>query len=119
MSDCVAESHLRRLGESAVADSDRRIAGIPPDLCGAFNIEAMRLEDELIKIYKQVVLCVREESDLGKIASFWGFMVGMCDLFGERLSKLQTTHPACGAELFYDRILDLRNKCRRLQEMHL
>jgi hypothetical protein len=118
MSDCATPAHLRKLGESAVADSDRRIASIPPDLCGSFTIEAIRLEDDLIRIYKQVVLCVRDEPDLQKVASWWEFMVGMCDFFAERLSHLKTTHPACGADLYYDRILDLRNKCHRLQEMH-
>jgi hypothetical protein len=119
MSDCVAELHLRELGESAVADCDRWIASIPPDLSAPFNIAAMRLEDELIRIYKQVVFCVREESDLQKVASWWGFMVGMSDFFAERVSRLKVAHPACGAESYYDRILDLRNKCQRLQEMHL
>jgi hypothetical protein len=119
MSNSVAESHLRELGESAVADNDRWIASIPPELHAPFNIAAMRLEDELIRIYKQVVFCVRDESDLQKVASWWEFMVGMCDLFAERVSRLKAAHPGCGAESYYDRILDLRNKCQRLQEMHL
>jgi hypothetical protein len=119
MNNCVSEAHLWELGESAVADFDRRIASIPPDLCGRFNVEAMRLEDELIRLYKMVVFCVREESDLGKVASFWNLMVGMCDYFAQQLAKLKNAHPACGAESYYDRILDLRNKCHRLQEMHL
>jgi hypothetical protein len=79
----------------------------------------MRLEDELIRIYKMVVFCVKEETDLEKVASLWGFMVGMCDFFAERLAKLKKAHPACGADSYYDRILDLRNKCHRLQQMHL
>ena len=119
MTDCVAESHLQELGESAVADYDRRVAAIPADLCAPFNIEAMRLEDELIRIYKLVVLCVREEQDLGKVASAWGFMVRMCDRFAERLLQLNVAHPTCGANFYYDKILDLRSKCKRLQDMHL
>jgi hypothetical protein len=119
MSDCVTESNLQELGESAVADSDRRMASIPPDLCVPFYMEAMRLENELITIYKMVVLCVRTESDLGKVASSWGVMVGICDRFADQLSRLKKEHPMSGAESYYDRILDLRNKCRRLQEMHL
>jgi hypothetical protein len=119
MSDCVAESHLRELGESAVAEYDCRIASIPPELCAPFNITAMRFEDELLRIYKSVVFCVRDEQDLQKVASWWAFMVNMCDLFAGRLSGLKTAHPTCGADYYYDNILDLRNKCRRLQEMHL
>lgn len=119
MSDCVTPSHLQQLGESAVADFDSRIAMLPSDLCGAFQIEAMRLQDQLLFIHRLVVICVRDEQDLGKVASLWGFMVGICDRFAERLSKLKASHPASGAEQYYDRILDLRNKCQRLQEMHL
>jgi hypothetical protein len=119
MSDCVTDSHLQELGDSAVADSDRRIAGFPRDLCVPFYMEAMRLENELLTIYKMVVLCVRREADLVKVASSWGVMVGICDRFADRMSRLKNDHPTCGAESYYDRILDLRNKCRRLQEMHL
>ena len=45
-------------------------------------------------------------------------MVEMCDEFLRRLSGLKERHPYCGAEIYYDRVLDLRNKCKRLQEMH-
>ena len=119
VNDCVAASNLQELGESAVAEFDRRIAHIPRELCAAFLLEAIRLEDELLIIYKMVALCVRQELDLENVAASWGFMVEMCDAFAERLSQLKTAQPSCGAEPYYDRILDLRNKCRRLQEMHL
>ena len=118
MSNCLATEDLQQLGDSAIAESNLRIASLPPDLCWSFNIEAMRLQDELIRIYRMVVLCVKDEPDLGKVALFWSFMVGMCDDFAKSLQKLKNDHPACGANTYYDRILDLRNKCQRLQEMH-
>lgn len=118
MSHCLSEADLRQLGESAIADYERRIALIPPDLSGPFNTEAMRLEDQLIGLYKMVVFCVKQEEDLSRVASLWAFMVGMCDHFAASLAKLKHDHPACGANAYYDRILDLRNKCQRLREMH-
>lgn len=106
------------LGESAVAEFEQRIANIPSELCSAFNVAAMRLQDELVRLYKLVALCARSEENLDKVASLWEFMEGMCDRFAHELSKLDTEHPACGADLYYNQILDLRNKCRRLGEMH-
>jgi len=78
----------------------------------------MRLEDELIRLYRLVVFRVRSEEDLDKVASLWEFMVGMCDHVAERLGDLNTRQPAAGAAFYYDKILDLRNKCQRLQVMH-
>ncbi len=118
MNNCGTPSHLQEIGENAVAQFDSRIAQIPDNLRMAFNLEAMRLEDKLLFIYQFVVSCAREEEDLEKIASNWELMVGMCDVFSRRLYNLKESHPACGADVYYDRILDLRNKCHRLQEMH-
>jgi len=55
---------------------------------------------------------------LEKVASWSGTMVSRCDEFAKRLRDLSVAHPACGAGYFYDRVLDLRNKCQRLREMH-
>ena len=76
------------------------------------------MENELVMIYRMVALCARSEADLDKVAASWARMVEICDLFASRLLTLSKAHPACGAEAFHDRVLDLRNKCRRLQEMH-
>ena len=120
MSDCIAAaaSNLQELGDSTIADFDRRIAGIPPELCAPFNAEAGRLENELVMLYKMVALCARSEADLDKVAASWARMVEMCDVFASRLLALGKAQPFCGADAFHDRVLDLRNKCRRLQEMH-
>ena len=78
----------------------------------------MRLEGELLTIYKFVVKIVRREDDLDKVASWWATMVSQCDEFAKRLRDLSLAQPDCGASFFYDRVLDLRNKCQRLQKMH-
>ncbi|HUD47055.1 MAG TPA: hypothetical protein VMR33_09505 [Candidatus Baltobacteraceae bacterium] len=118
MSNCATPSQLQQLGEAAVAEFDSRIAEIPLGLCAAFQIEAMRLQDQLLIIQRLIALCARDEDDLDKVAALWAFMVGICDLFAERLFRLKGEHPSCGAEQYYDRILDLRNKCHRLHQMH-
>jgi hypothetical protein len=116
--DCIETFQLQKVGESVIADFDRRLAGLPPDLCRPFTLEARCLTDQLMMIYRLVALCVRSQSDLENVAASWGFMVKTCDEFAALLLKLREAHPACGAEVYHDQVLDLRNKCRRLQEMH-
>ena len=76
------------------------------------------LESELLMIYKMAALCVRREDDLDRIANLWGEIVSVCDQALVRLQRLIGIHPSCGADIYQDRILDLRNRCRRLQETH-
>jgi len=83
-----------------------------------FNEAAARLEAQLLTIYKFVVQFVRREDDLEKVAGWWGTMVSQCDEFAKRLHQLSLAHPDCGAAFFYDRVLDLRNRCQRLHQMH-
>jgi hypothetical protein len=116
--NCLPESALKELGDSMLQDFDRRVADTPSTLCAPFNAEGARLEVELLAIYKMVALCVREEQDLTAIAKYWETMVKVCDEFAGRLNRLSEQHPNCGAEFYYDRVLDLRNKCQRLQTMH-
>ncbi|MEY2411384.1 MAG: hypothetical protein QOF48_4054 [Verrucomicrobiota bacterium] len=106
-----------------VQDHDRRVAAIPEDLCAAFNQEARQLNNELLTIYKIVAMMVRkmeviEPDDLSKVAEAWGEMTAICDQASTRLSVLHKGHPYCGAQVYHDDVLDLRNKCRRLQQMH-
>lgn len=118
MTECLGESDLAKLAKSTLDAFDREMATLEPELRVPFNQAALRLEGELLTIYKFVVLIVKREDDLGKVASWWGTMVSQCDEFAKRLGDLARAHPACGAEFFYDRVLDLRNKCQRLRQMH-
>jgi len=118
MNVCLPESDLRQLGNSLVNEFDQRIAAIPRDLCVPFNNEAARLESELLMIHKFVVLCVRKEENLDEVARKWGMMVEICDQAATKLKSLKESHPYCGAESYFDKILDLRAKCQRLQAMH-
>src|SRR2546425_11629271 len=118
MTECLGESDVTELASSTLAEFDQEVATLAPELCVPFNQAAMRLEGELLTIYKFVVRIVRREEDLEKIARWWGTMVTQCDEFAKRLHNLSLTHPNCGADFFYDRVLDLRNKCQRLRQMH-
>jgi hypothetical protein len=95
-----------------------RVASIPQDMCAPFHQEARQLEVELLTIYKMVALCVKKDEDLGMVSKRWGAVVQMCDNSAKQLFQLTQKHPYCGAAVYYDRVLDLRNKCFRLQQMH-
>lgn len=118
MAGCLSISGIEELGHAALVDFDKRVASLPHDLCAPFHQEARQLEVELLTIYKMTALCSKEEEDLGKVAALWGAMVNICDGSAKRLGELTSRHPQCGAEWYYDRVLDLRNKCLRLQKMH-
>lgn len=118
MKECLVESDLLELSDGSLAAFDQRMASIPKDLCVPFHQEARQLETELLTVYRVVVLCTKKENNLNTVAEWWGTMVRVCDDFSGRLHRLMTEHPYCGAEQYYDRVLDLRNKCLRLQKMH-
>ena len=97
---------------------DRRIIALPDDMCAPFHDEARSLETQLLMLYRATVLCVRNEEDMGKVSARWAKMVDMCNGTLSRLQQLSEKHPGCGAQIYYDRSLDLRSKCQRLHEMH-
>jgi hypothetical protein len=117
--NCFTESDVQELGRTVLADFDRRLLTLPGDLCAPFHEEARQLEAELLMIYRATVMCVRREDDMNRVAARWGDMVELCGGSLSRLEQLAQKHPDCGAGLYYDRVLDLRGKCKRLQEMHL
>jgi len=118
MSNCITSSELRDLGNSMILDSNKRIETIPSDLNAPFHSEARQLESDLLAIYRLIVLIVRKEQDLDVIAEAWSGMVELCDTFGLALNDLAKKHPDCGADSYYDRVLDLRNKCNHLKILH-
>ena len=118
MSTCIDSIGLQQIGISTLKEFDRRIANIPKNLCAPFYHEAGTLETELLTIYKVVAMGARKEQDLSVISQSWNLMVEMCDNAARRLSDLIKQHPACGADIYFDRMLDLRNKCERLKKMH-
>jgi hypothetical protein len=118
MGNCVPESKLNKLAETTLSRFNDAVEALPKEASSEFFVEARNLRTELLTIYRLVAICARDEDDLDKVASLWSAMVLICDKFAERLSQLNSDHPDCGAEVFYDQILDLRNKCLRLQKLH-
>ena len=118
MSTCFDTSDVFQLSEASLADTERRLSEIPAELCAPFYAEADKLEQQLLGVYRIVALCVRKEDDLDSVTGWWDTMTKICDLFAARLNKLCEAHPYCGAEVFYDSVLDLRNRCLRLANLH-
>src|SRR5881296_716417 len=117
MKECLNDADLLALLEGSLASFEQRVASIPKDLCAPFHEEARQLETELVTVYRVVVLCTRKEEDLDRVAQWWAMMVRVCDAFAGRLNRLVQEHPLCGAGQYYDRVLELRSKCLRLQKM--
>lgn len=118
MSQCFDVTDVLELSRASLAETEKRLSEIPMDLCAPFYAEADKLEQQLLAIYRTVVLCVRKEEDLDKIAAWWDAMTQSCDEVAARLHTLCEVHPECGADIFYDNVLDLRNRCHRLANLH-
>jgi hypothetical protein len=118
MTECLGESDVNELAQAALTDFDQEVASLSEELCVSFNQAAGQLEAGLLNLYRVVAKLVRKEDDLGRIADWWGTMVSQCDEFAKKLHDLSLAHPACGAGFYYDRVLDLRTRCKRLQQMH-
>lgn len=118
MSTCFDTSDVVALSRASLEETEKRLHEIPADLCAPFYAEAGTLEQQLLSVYRTVALCVRKEDNLDEIAEWWGTMTKMCDEFLARLNRLCEEHPFCGADIFSDRVLDLRNRCLRLKELH-
>jgi len=111
-------SHIQELGESFLTDFDQGFASLPKDLCAPFRKLASDLEINLISLFRTNVILVRDCENLDDISKSWGALVTICDAASKRLQDLVNEHPYCNAEDYQDRILDIRNKCNRLKEMH-
>lgn len=118
MSACFDQTDVFTLSEATLTESTRRLENLSENQCSAFYEEARSLEIELLSVYRMVALCAKKEDDLEHVCQWWKTMTNVCDSFAKSLHTLHGKHPSCGAKLFYDRVLDLRNKCQRLAEMH-
>lgn len=109
---------IRCAGEKAIENFTQRAQSIPQEMCAAFHDEASNLEAHLLALYRVTVGLVREEEDFDQIHHRWASMVYLCDSSLVQLKELMAAHPVCGADIYYDKILDMRNKCKRLENMH-
>lgn len=118
MAQCFDLPDIFELSQASLSEAEKRLVEIPADLCAPFYAEADKLEQQLLAVYRTVALCVRKEDDLDKVAAWWEAMTKVCDDFASCLNRLSEAHPACGADIFYDHVLDLRNRCQRLANLH-
>ena len=118
MRSCVTPKGLLGISAASLKDFDNEISQIPNDACAPFNAAASRLEAELKQAYRFVASIARESEDLDDIAQLWTAMTSFCDSYAERLSDLHALHPMCGVGYYYDRVLDIRNTCKRLADLH-
>lgn len=102
----------------AVSDFEGDLREIPGELCAPFYESAHRLETAILTIFRHVSLCTKDEDDVDTVAQYWLAMKGICDAGLTRLADLISRHPDCNAGIISDRLLDLRNKCQRLYQMH-
>lgn len=107
---------LHTLGNGALKSFDERVKLVHPDICYEFDLEVGRLEAQTIQLYGIAALAAKREPDPQKVAEVWGMMVQICDGVAAKIISLCQKHPACSAS--HDKILDLRNKCARLMDIH-
>ena len=107
---------LEILKDSALKSFDEGVASADPDLCWEFNLEVGRLESQVAQLYGIAALIAKREIEVAKVAELWTGMVKVCDAIAEKVSNLCNEHPYCLAS--HDKILDVRNKCARLAELH-
>jgi hypothetical protein len=118
VSQCLSNIAVETVGKAAIDEFDQKVPRIPADRCGLFHEEARQLDTKVLTIYKIVAASARETEDLVSVAGWWNAMVHICDYSANRIKSLAGQHPGCGAEQYYDRIFDLRTRCRRLAGMH-
>jgi hypothetical protein len=118
MSACFDTADVLELSDATLAEFEKRLSSIPSDSRAPLLAEASNLHQQLLQVYRTVALCVRKEEDIDRVAAWWQMMVEICDKFGRLLHALTQDHPHCGTGMFYDNVLDLRNRCLRLKEMH-
>jgi len=87
-----------------------------PDMCWEFNKQVSNLESQAIQLYGIVAILTKKEDDIAKVAEMWDAMTRLVDTFASKLKSLCDQHPFC--ETSHDTLLDLRNRCSRLRDLH-
>lgn len=107
---------LEVLKDSALKSFEVGVATADPDVCWEFNLEVGRLESQVLQLYGMAALIAKREVEMEKVAELWSGMVKVCDEIAAKINELCREHPYCMAS--HDKILDVRNRCARLAELH-
>jgi hypothetical protein len=118
MTVCANNETIRWVSENMCAKFDERLKLIPSEMCAPFREEASKLVSELNTVAAFAAQFAKKEDDLDLVAGIWLSMVGACDECLLRLGPLCDAHPFCAADIYHDQVLDLRNRCQRLYELH-
>lgn len=106
--DTIKDANLRTFSE--------RVGQIAEGECWLFDIEVSRLESQALQLHAIATLAARQEDDLDKVSALWATMERICDAYATKLSEVCRRHPYCQAS--HDKLLDLRNRCSRLKDLH-
>ena len=115
---CGSLESFTELSENILNSFDKKLADLSPDKCIPFHNAARDLGVELTTIYRMMAICARRQESIDAAAKIWRFMKTTCDQFLVRMGALCDEHPSCGADIYRDQILDLRNKCGRMESLH-
>ncbi len=104
--------------QGTAAEFDKSILSAPPDTAGQFHDAAIQIESAIKVVYRMTAVEARNTDDMEEIARLWGAMAQVCQEAVKKLAQLVGDRRDCGVGVYIDRILDLANKCQRLQTMH-
>jgi hypothetical protein len=79
--------------------------------------QAQNLEGQLKGLYKLVVDSLQRQDNIDKVAEVWEVMEQISDAFNREIADQHgSDHPSLKAII--DNVLDIRNSCTELKEMH-
>ena len=102
--------------DSAIKTFEERVTAAGPKTGRAFDLEVARLESQLVQLYGLAAIMARREPEMEKTAALWDTLVMICDAFAQRVRERCLEEAACQAS--YDKILDIRNACVELRDLH-
>jgi hypothetical protein len=106
------------LWRGTAQEFDESLGSSPLDTCTQIQDTAVRIESAIKVVYRVTALEARSIDDMQMVSELWGNMAQICRDAVKRLTSMGDKNRDCGVGVYVDRILDLANKCQRLQEMH-
>jgi hypothetical protein len=106
------------LWQGTAREFDDTLRDCPLDSSTRLQDAAIRIESAIKVVYRVTALEARAIEDMHEISRLWGTMSQICRDAVKKLGSISDKNRDCGVGIYIDRILDLANKCQRLQEMH-
>src|SRR5436190_2209430 len=96
---------LEQLGQTALQDFGREVAGVDRGSKVKLEQHAQRLEAKIEQLYAVAATMAQREESLEAVAAIWSRITSICDQMAKALSDLRPEAKS-GLES-YDRILDI------------